>query len=235
MLSDSGVKKVLGQAAAAKQNSQRRARGGILEAVRRLGIPYDEWPDFVQAYYKDSNQLCQQLIWVGPFQPPPFDRLNESAAEYRKKIHAAFDQHVDPTLDLCESLVQQGIDETIDTKRSRGPGKAEPGRKRKNTDIELRYEWAARRLWGEPWKEIAAKYHTPESTVIKAASALLRIAGWPTKPKLNTSNTPAPYMYQKFPRWKYHRSKPACIVEDAEQESALGEGWSDAPQDIQVE
>jgi hypothetical protein len=32
-----------------------------------------------------------------------------------------------------------------------------------------------------------------------------------------------------YPRWKYHASKPAVIVEDAEAEKNLGSGWHNAP------
>jgi len=186
MVSNSGVQSVSGQAAAAKQNRQRRARGGILQALSRLGIPYHEWPNFVQADYTVLSPLYQQHISVSPFQPPAIDRLNESEAEWRKKANAAWDRHANTFVQSLEFWAKQGVDETIATaKHSRGPGKAQPGRKRKNTAIERRYEWAAMRLCGAAWKEIAAKYQTQESTVIKAASEVLRIADWPTKPKAN--------------------------------------------------
>ena len=32
-----------------------------------------------------------------------------------------------------------------------------------------------------------------------------------------------------YPRWKYHRTLPAVIVEDPEAEADLGEGWADTP------
>jgi hypothetical protein len=32
-----------------------------------------------------------------------------------------------------------------------------------------------------------------------------------------------------FPRWRYHRTKPACIVYDAAEYDALGDGWADTP------
>ena len=193
MVSNSGVQSVLGQAAAAKQNRQSRARGGILQALGRLGIPHREWPNFVQAYYRVPNPRYEQRISVKPFQPPPIDRLNESAEEWRKKANAAWDQHANTIVQSCEFWVKQGLDEKIfPAKHSRGPGKAQPGRKRKNTALQRRYEWAALRRCGDAWKEIAAKYQTKESTVIKAASEVLRIADWPTKPKANKSSPPLP-------------------------------------------
>jgi hypothetical protein len=39
-----------------------------------------------------------------------------------------------------------------------------------------------------------------------------------------------PYVYQPYPRQKFHRSGTA-IVNDAEAEAALGEGWRDSPND----
>ena len=37
------------------------------------------------------------------------------------------------------------------------------------------------------------------------------------------------YVYQEFPKWKYHPSKEAVVVENHEQEKALGADWFDHP------
>ena len=37
------------------------------------------------------------------------------------------------------------------------------------------------------------------------------------------------YVYEEFPKWKYHPTKPAVIVPDAESEKALGRDWYDSP------
>ncbi len=34
---------------------------------------------------------------------------------------------------------------------------------------------------------------------------------------------------QQYPTWKYHPTKRAVIVKDAQAEVALGEGWTDSP------
>ena len=34
---------------------------------------------------------------------------------------------------------------------------------------------------------------------------------------------------EQYPKWKFHISKPALIVNDAAAEAALGEGWYDHP------
>lgn len=36
-------------------------------------------------------------------------------------------------------------------------------------------------------------------------------------------------MLQNYPKWKYHRSGRSIVVNDADAEAALGEGWSDSP------
>lgn len=33
----------------------------------------------------------------------------------------------------------------------------------------------------------------------------------------------------EFPKWKYHRTKSPVVVNNPEQEAALGEGWADHP------
>lgn len=36
-------------------------------------------------------------------------------------------------------------------------------------------------------------------------------------------------MFQEFPKWKYGENGESLIVEDAEAEAALGDGWHDTP------
>lgn len=36
-------------------------------------------------------------------------------------------------------------------------------------------------------------------------------------------------MYIEFPKWKYHESGDAVVVDDADAETALGDGWHDLP------
>ena len=44
-----------------------------------------------------------------------------------------------------------------------------------------------------------------------------------------TGMRPPDFQYQAYPKWKYHAKKPACIVEDREEEDELGEEWYDNP------
>jgi hypothetical protein len=40
---------------------------------------------------------------------------------------------------------------------------------------------------------------------------------------------PAPYVHQKYPRFKFHASEVPRIVHTPEQEDALGADWFDSP------
>jgi hypothetical protein len=35
-----------------------------------------------------------------------------------------------------------------------------------------------------------------------------------------------------YPKWKYHKTETAKIVNSEEEESALGKGWGDSPADF---
>ena len=37
------------------------------------------------------------------------------------------------------------------------------------------------------------------------------------------------YIYQPYPRWKYHWSGKTVVVQNAEEEAALGGGWANSP------
>lgn len=176
---------LVGQAEAAQQNRQHAERTRILKTLRNLQIPRDQWPSFVLAHEKahPHNTLYRQQFSPLRFQPPDFDRLNQSPEEWRKDAEAKFRQHCDRFLRGEEYRAEKGLDERIPrAKRQRGPGRGPQPGKRENTAIEQRYEFAARRLCGSQWKQIAADYGLEESAVSKAGSEVLRRAGWPRKP-----------------------------------------------------
>lgn len=37
------------------------------------------------------------------------------------------------------------------------------------------------------------------------------------------------YIYQEFPKWRYHRDGRSVVVKNAAEEAALGPGWEDKP------
>jgi len=168
-----------GQAAAALKNRTIKARLQIIDALQRLGIPHAKWPDFVRAFYTNPQERegYSESVLPPSFQPPAFERLNESPEQWAKAADAAWQQHRDTFLEWCQSWVSEGVDEAIPpAKQTRGPGKG------RNAPPDVRAEWAARRLTGEAWKAIPGDLFR-EDQVKKAASELLKLAGWPTKLK----------------------------------------------------
>jgi len=177
-----------GLAAAAEKNREREARLRIIDAFGRLGISSDQWPDFVRAFYTDQQQriVYHQFMTPSPFQPPDFDRLNESPQDWAKVADSAWALHRNRFLQQCEDWVRAGVDEKIvEAKHARGTGKKAPapvGSKRRggNTPIDRRYEWAAKYLLKLPLKEIAGA-EADATTVGRVAREIVRLAGWATK------------------------------------------------------
>lgn len=173
---------------AAEKNREREARLRIIEAFRRLGIPYSDWPDFVRAFYTDPQQQIEyhELMTPSPFQPPDFDRLSETPQDWVKAADNAWELHRNRFLKECEDWVRAGVDEElVKAKRARGTGRKSPSdavgnRRGVNTPIDRRYEWAAKYLVKVPLKEIAGA-DADATTVGRVAREIVRSAGWPTK------------------------------------------------------
>jgi hypothetical protein len=166
----------------ALKNRKIRLRLQIIDAFQRLGIPQREWPDFVRTFYASPQERTgfSDSFEPLPFQPPIFDRLVESLEEWTKMADIAWKRHRDRFVEECRFGRTVGVDEEIPVAKStRGAGGK--GRRR-NAPLGLRFEWAARRLSGAEWKEIANE-SCKEDQVKKAASEVLKLAGWPTKVK----------------------------------------------------
>jgi hypothetical protein len=94
-----------------------------------------------------------------------------------KAADAAWERHRNEFLQRRNYWVRVGVDEEIaEEKRPRGPGRTP--RKRNNSTVDLRYEWAALRLCGIGCKEISARYNLKESQVTKKSKEILEAAGW---------------------------------------------------------
>ena len=171
-----------GQAAAAAKNRQTAVRLQIVEAFRQLGIPERELPDCVRSFCSNPEARKEYIESVDPppFQPPAFDRLHQSPEEWTKLADAAWQGHRNDFLKRCQSWVTVGVDQEIPPAKSRRG----PGQKGRNAPLDLRYQWAARRLNGAAWKEIAAE-SSKEDQVKKAAVKILKAAGWFTKDKIS--------------------------------------------------
>lgn len=226
----------VGEAAAAKKNRQRETRLRIIEGFARVGIPYEQWPDFVREYYGGPAQRTQyhHAALPSPFQAPAFDRLNQSAEDWAKIADRGWELHRKKFLDRCEYWVKKAVDEEIaEKKATRSPGgrkATQSGSPKRGTNapVKLRYEWAAKYLVKVPLKEIAGE-NADSSTVGRTAREIVRAAGWNTKSRLNMPGAPAASKLQEFPKYKYHGTEPARIVHDPEEELALGDGWENLP------
>ena len=175
---------VAGQLASASKNREIRTRLLIIEALQRLGIPESKWPDFVLRFHRNAlgHPGFSQPFEMAPFHPPVFDRLKQSKDQWAKAANAAWQQQRDGFLAWCQSGVITGLDEEIPPPKStRGAGRK--GR-RLNAPPPLRFEWAARRLSGAAWKEMAdVSYKATQ--VRQAATEILKLARWP-KPARQT-------------------------------------------------
>ena len=164
----------VGQAEAARKNQQREARVGIQRALARLRIPQKEWPSFV---LEPLGEEYSQPVSPAPFQAPIFKRLHQSPGEWRRLANADWEAHREKFLRGQEFRVEKGLDEAIpERKRERIRGKDVSGRK---ASLIVRYKWAAKRLCGLSWKDIAGVKNV--DAVRRAASEVLRLAGWPSK------------------------------------------------------
>jgi hypothetical protein len=233
-MSRMGARAATGQATVAEKNRQRETRLRVIEALIRLDISYDRWPNFVREYHAEPGQRTeyQQLTFPSPFQAPALDRLNQSPEDWAKFADRAWKLHRNKFIQQCEDWVKAGVDEEIEWKATRGPGSqpAAPTSRPKrgaNAPFERRYDWAAQYLAQIPLKEIAGE-HANSSTVGRIARAIVRSADWDPKSRLNKV-VPHTITHQEFPKYKYHRSEPVRIVRDREEELALGDGWENTP------
>ncbi|HEV3332028.1 MAG TPA: hypothetical protein VG096_13645 [Bryobacteraceae bacterium] len=190
-----------GQAAAARKNQERKAREGIVRALQRLGAAYTNWPDLVREFYTNTSETAyRQPISPPAFQPPVFDRLNQSPTDWIKSATAAWEEHRDRFLRGCDFWATVGVDDEIPVgKPTRGGGTCGPNGKRGyNTAIDQRNEWAAKYLVRVPLKEIAAQDCADPSTVGRIARGILRQANWQEPAKAKTSGTPNCITHQKY-------------------------------------
>ena len=165
-----------------ENNRVRQARLAIIAALQRLGQPYAEWPSFIRKFNNHVGQDAdyQQRISPPPFQPPDFDRLNQSPRDWIEGADRAWQLHRDRFLHGCRFWANVGVDDEIPAaRRARGPEvHALNGKRGHNTAMDRRFEWAAQYLCRVPLKEIAAQSSAEPSTVGRIAREILRQAEW---------------------------------------------------------
>jgi hypothetical protein len=132
------------------------AKARLLQALDRLQIPSDKWPSF-RSLNLPSPEMA---FYTRPpdFKPPVFDFMRDSPAEWRRQAGARWKDHCDSFLKRCEEEIARmessGQYVTIPPLRSSGPKRTIP-------PAEVRFEWAALRLSGLTYPEIARKYSSP--------------------------------------------------------------------------
>jgi hypothetical protein len=171
------------QVAAAEKNRTRAARMSIVRALQSLGPRVcGIWPDFVVAFIKNETPQTEnkQTASAEPFQPPDYDRLNQSPADWARMADAAWRKHRDAFLRRCEFWERAGVDEEIPPViRLRGAGLAARKSERgANSAVDHRYVWAAKYLLGFRVKAIAADDLADASTVGRIARQILEEADW---------------------------------------------------------
>src|SRR5205807_1250457 len=87
-----------GEVWAATKNREHDARTRIVEALRKLGIPHNEWPDLVRDWLaKAKTDPTYSYPQIPPsFQPPAYDRLgSQTLAEWKAATDKAWAKHRD--------------------------------------------------------------------------------------------------------------------------------------------
>jgi len=171
-----------GTGAAASKNRETQSRQQIVKALQSLGGEFStKWPDFVREFCCDPREqsVFKDYAIPPPFQPPDFDRLNQSPEAWVRAATAKWQQYCANFLRSCRNSVVDGVDDEIPSaKQVRGPGIKSGGKRGKNTILERRYVWAAKYLLGVPLKEIAWQDSADAATVGRVARATLRHADW---------------------------------------------------------
>jgi hypothetical protein len=129
------------------------ARAYLLQALDRLEIPRDRWPPF-----RSLNLPSPEMAFFTrppDFKPPFFDFMKDSPPEWRHRAGALWAAHSDAFLERCEQeiarMLNSGQYVTIPPLRSSGAKRTIPS-------AAVRFEWAALRLSGLTYPEIAQKY-----------------------------------------------------------------------------
>jgi len=145
----------------------REERNRIIAAFERLGIPREKWLPLVGP---EPPQIYQSLRSLEKFTPPAFNSYEQTEEEWIALADEAWRKFRDNLVQRQRLARQLGVDEVLKPKRRRGQGKTA-----RNARVEDGYEWAALRLMGMQWKEIAAKYQS-EVDPITAADRVRKTA-----------------------------------------------------------
>jgi hypothetical protein len=120
----------------------------ILQACERLEIPTKLWPKV--PFPQIPRQMAVRMFI--PNRPdkldlPPFLPLEESISEWRRRCHVAFDKTLEEYATKFGDMFEDSLKQGLYTKLPQ---------MRETTDVNLRYEWAAKRFcYRTPYKKLA--------------------------------------------------------------------------------
>ncbi len=152
------------------------ARRRFLETCRRLLIPEDKWPAFSERTDFPPRDYATSFPTTDHgFVLPSFNFVAESVTEWRTRAETLFrarcDKYLATCLEIIEGLEKDGYYTRIEIVRD------------KNTPINLRYEWAARRhCLGEQFKSMSSDAHSADK-IRKAVYKVFDDTGIPYKRK----------------------------------------------------
>ena len=146
------------------------ARLRLLHACERLDIPGKLWPKF-QLQLPRTNIV---VLHIQPdFESPPFLPLQETLAEWKIRCQEAFNEFLEAEANPIGAEFQERVKSGMYTKITPS---------RSTTPLDLRYEWAAKRIcYRTPFPELAeeeaAKGYT-EARIKKAVQTIIKEIGW---------------------------------------------------------
>ena len=124
----------------------RDERMRFIQAFQRLGESRETWSRLVGP---EPTVIYGGQMPGEPFWPPAFNPYEQTPEEWKALALAECQNYLDQFLKSYQASVNIGLDERLQLpKQSRV----------RNASINERYEWAALRLMGVSWKEIAGRY-----------------------------------------------------------------------------
>ncbi len=148
-----------------KQGPKQWARFRFLQACERLNIPSDRWPKF--ANLDLPREQAFSYLTRDTLSIPSFFPLHESEAEWRQRAQELFDAFLDMHATKFRSWFKEEVDKGTVTK-------VKPIRD--TTPLDLRYEWAAKRIcYNTPFRELAKQEAAKGYTEHRIKQAVKRI------------------------------------------------------------
>jgi hypothetical protein len=148
-----------------KQGPKQWARLRFLQACERLNIPSDRWPKFTRFELPREQEF--RYITNDQFVLPPFQPLYESETEWQQRAQRLFEKFIGMHAARFRAWFKEELDKGTVTK-------VKPVRD--TTPLDLRYEWAAKRIcYNTPFRELAQQEAAKGYTEHRIRQAVKRI------------------------------------------------------------